>query len=144
MTKEREALAQPEQEPQYAGTARELFTNAVIERLDVRPSTKVYLGTPAVCEQPAHQEPVWDASAPMVVHPHPAFQATPPQSEPVIDKSAAVRIATALGWEPKRKPLSEERIDDIWNLHCDEMGYVSVSDAVELARDFEAAHGIKE
>lgn len=72
------------------------------------------------------------------------WNTTPPQPEPVIDKSAAERIATALGWEPKRKPLSEERIDDIWNLHCDEMGYVSVSDAVELARDFEAAHGIKE
>ena len=26
----------------------------------------------------------------------------PPQPEPVIDKSAAIRIATALGWEPKR------------------------------------------
>ena len=25
-----------------------------------------------------------------------------PEQEPVIDKSAAIRIATALGWEPKR------------------------------------------
>ena len=25
-----------------------------------------------------------------------------PKQEPVIDKSAAIRIATALGWEPKR------------------------------------------
>ena len=66
------------------------------------------------------------------------------QPEPVIDKSAAVRIATALGWEPKRKPLTEEIIDDIWNYHCDEMGYVSVSDAVELTRSIEALHDIKE
>jgi hypothetical protein len=29
------------------------------------------------------------------------------QPEPVIDHSAAVRIATALGWEPKRKPEPE-------------------------------------
>ena len=35
---------------------------------------------------------------------------TPPQPEPVIDKSAAVRIATSLGWEPKRKPLTDEEI----------------------------------
>ena len=27
-----------------------------------------------VSEQPAHQEPVWDASAPLVMTPHPAFQ----------------------------------------------------------------------
>lgn len=27
---------------------------------------------------------------------------TPLQPEPVIDKSAAIRIATSLGWEPKR------------------------------------------
>ena len=33
------------------------------------------------------------------------------QSEPVIDKSAAVRIATSLGWEPKRKPLTDDDID---------------------------------
>ena len=34
------------------------------------------------------------------------YRTTPPQrteQEPVIDKSAAVRIATALGWEPKRE-----------------------------------------
>lgn len=65
----------------------------------------------------------------------------PPQPEPVIDKSAAVRIATALGWEPKRKPLTEKEIDQIteqldettigWSTH-------------EFARAIEAAHDIKE
>ena len=35
--------------------------------------------------------------------------------EPVIDKSAAVRIATALGWEPKRewKTLTDAQYQDI-------------------------------
>ena len=35
-------------------------------------------------------------------------------AEPVIDKSAAIRIATALGWEPKREwvGLTDEEIDE--------------------------------
>ena len=39
------------------------------------------------------------------------------QPEPVIDKSAAVRIATALGWEPKRTwvGLTDEEIMDMYN-----------------------------
>ena len=38
-----------------------------------------------------------------------------PEHEPVIDKSAAVRIATALNWEPKRAwvGLTDEEIKDI-------------------------------
>ena len=41
-----------------------------------------------------------------------AQQHSPP---PVIDKSAAVRIATALGWEPKREwvGLTEEDVDEL-------------------------------
>ena len=31
-----------------------------------------------------------------------ATELVQPKTEPVIDKSAAVRIATSLGWEPKR------------------------------------------
>ena len=40
-----------------------------------------------------------------------------PEQEPVIDKSAAVRIATALGWEPKRTwvGLTDEEIMDMYN-----------------------------
>ena len=36
-----------------------------------------------------------------------------PEQEPVIDKSAAVRIATSLGWEPKREwqGLTQKDID---------------------------------
>lgn len=33
---------------------------------------------------------------------------------PVIDKSAAIRIATALGWTPPRKPLTDEEIEDLY------------------------------
>lgn len=39
------------------------------------------------------------------------------QPEPVIDKSAAVRIATALGWTPQRTwvGLTDEEIMDMYN-----------------------------
>ena len=42
----------------------------------------------------------------------PLYDTTPPQPEPVIDKSAAIRIATSLGWEPKRtwQGLTDEEI----------------------------------
>ena len=64
---------------------------------------------------------------------------TPPQPEPVIDKSAAIRIATALGWEPKRKPLTNEQILDMA-----EGCTAQYHDLLNLARAIEAAHGIKE
>ena len=37
----------------------------------------------------------------------------PQPAAPVIDESAAKRIATSLGWEPKRKPLTDEEIHAI-------------------------------
>jgi hypothetical protein len=40
-------------------------------------------------------------------------------SDPVIDKTMATRIATQLGWEPKREwqGLTDEEVKDIvWNL----------------------------
>jgi hypothetical protein len=55
----------------------------------------------------------------------------------VIDKSAAIRIATALGWEPKRKPLSDEQ----WQVMADTLGCLitrTQKDAIE------AVIGIKE
>ena len=66
----------------------------------------------------------------------------PPQPEPVIDKSAAVRIATSLGWEPKRKPLTEPELHAInptWPAPGQEWGYEEV---LAFARAIEAAHGI--
>ena len=45
--------------------------------------------------------------------------------------------------QPKREPLTDEQIDDIWNRYCDEMGEASINDAHDIARAIEAAHGIK-
>ncbi len=38
----------------------------------------------------------------------PALKERLAQPEPVIDKSAAIRIATALGWEPPREEQEQE------------------------------------
>jgi len=72
---------------------------------------------------------------------------TPPQPEPVIDKSAAVRIATALGWEPKRKPLTIVELQKHWQVaKVLDMtdAEISFPDYVLITKDVEAAHGIKE
>lgn len=70
---------------------------------------------------------------------------TPPQPEPVIDKSAATRIATSLGWEPKRKPLTDEEIGQIiLQQQITLVNYVCSDKQTEFARAIEAAHGIKE
>ena len=58
------------------------------------------------------------------------------QPEPVIDKSAAIRIATALGWTPHRKPLTDEQLQEI----ADKCRLYPR----DFARAIEAAHGIKE
>ncbi len=75
------------------------------------------------------------------------LKATPPQ--PVIDESAAKRIATALGWEPKRKPLTDEEIHQIFianSVVVDNGNAYMVAGlrTVNIARAIEAAHGIKE
>ena len=66
------------------------------------------------------------------------------QPEPVIDKSAAIRIATALGWTPHRKPLTDEEIDKLpWEPH--EGNPMTFAEGLRyFARAIEAAHGIKE
>ena len=66
------------------------------------------------------------------------------QPEPVIDKSAAIRIATSLGWEPKRKPLTDDEIDKLpWEPH--EGNPMTFAEGLRyFARAIEAAHGIKE
>lgn len=71
-------------------------------------------------EQP-EQEPIvkWDATAPLVVHPHPAFKDTPPQ----------------------RKPMTDEECDDLWDK---QLFYITDKySAREFIRDVEAAHDIK-
>lgn len=53
-----------------------------------------------------------------------------PKQEPVIDKSAAIRIATALGWEPKREwvGLKDEEIEALasWWPSYDQMPALKV------------------
>ena len=102
-------------------------------------------------EQPAQQEPVawmyFDSDGDAIFgHPngYRPDNAVPVYTHPqVIDKSAAIRIATALGWEPKREPLTDEEIDRA----IAELGLNYLADAAnnrsvlrELCR--RAAHGI--
>ena len=69
------------------------------------------------------------------------------KDEPVIDQSAAKRIATALGWEPKRRPLTDEEIDKV--MAENKQTLIDATDNYwnmrrAYARIIEAAHGIKE
>ena len=59
--------------------------------------------------------------------------AAPQKQPPVIDKSVARRIATQLGWEPKRKPLTDEELRN----HYQSNEWL---DGVRFAEQF---HGIK-
>lgn len=64
------------------------------------------------------------------------------KQEPVIDKSAAKRIATALGWTPQRKPLThEQRFDVLTKFEPHKHEWHAPAILIDLV---EAAHGIKE
>ena len=65
-----------------------------------------------------------------------SFRTTPPQN--VIDKSAAIRIATALGWTPPRTwvGLTDEALDDVY--FCVEGGATPLETWREQARTIEA------
>ena len=68
-------------------------------------------------------------------------------AQPVIDKSAAVRIATSLGWEPKRKPRTIVELQKHWQVaKVLDMtdAEISFPDYVLITKDVEALHGIKE
>lgn len=67
------------------------------------------------------------------------------EQEPVIDKSAAKRIATSLGWTPQRKPLTNGEIYTAYITATNQT--LRAQDerlAFAFARSIEAAHGIKE
>jgi hypothetical protein len=80
------------------------------------------------------------------------------EKEPVIDKSAAVRIATALGWEPKRKPLTDdvliplavlENAESSLGSFCSDHGWSeedmkNMDNLSAYIAQHKAAHGIKE
>ena len=71
-----------------------------------------------------------------------ALEAALAEPEPVIDKTMAKRIATQLGWEPPRKPLSEDEIIEIVrNLW---FATPQRTTPIDVAREIEKAHGIKE
>ena len=117
--------------------------------LGVSRGTAYDLMREALAEQPAHQEPVWDASAPLVMTPHPAFQ-QPAQQEPVqrysLDGEGGMEIDSLGAWvkfippQPaQRKPLTDE---EIWELAATCLD--SVAGRMQFARAIEAAHGIKE
>lgn len=77
---------------------------------------------------------------------HEPFYTSPPprQPEPVIDKSAAIRIATALGWTPPRQPLTENEIKHLWYEACKTDVEPTAQLVVCFARAVEQAHDIKE
>ena len=107
-----EALAQPEQEPVAWANL-----NALCEQIN-----SVNCGT--VYRLPSEEEgrqPLYTA---------------PQKQPPVIDKSVARRIASQLGWEPPKTPLTDAEIQDALT------GYRLI-DAIDIARAIEAAHGIK-
>jgi hypothetical protein len=63
------------------------------------------------------------------------------------DHSFRAPIGTLLYTTPpaaQRQSLTDEEIEDIWNRYCDEMGEASITDAYDIARAIEAAHGIGE
>ena len=65
---------------------------------------------------------------------------TPPQrTEPVIDRAAAIRIATALGWEPKREwvVLTAEEVLQCWE-KAHEPGNEGLINAIRMADEVEA------
>lgn len=127
-----EFKAQTEQEP-VAWLHTKIEGVAVPHRpadLDKHPDRwEALYKTPPPC-------PTCEALARTVMLDQTSHDTIPPHPEPVIDKSAAVRIATALGWEPKRKPLTDEQIMEMYNEPR------SDAEMIEFARAIEAAHGI--
>jgi hypothetical protein len=85
-------------------------------------------------EQPEQAQPVWDASAPLVVHPHPAFQNATPQRQPLTQDLDAPLTLNGIALYPRQQPLTDEEIGRIAG---------DCLDAWSCARAIEAAHGIK-
>ena len=58
--------------------------------------------------------------------------------QPVIDKLAAIRIATALGWSPQRTwvGLTEEEVESYWDWEDFQTG-AGRSTILEMVRDIE-------
>ena len=76
-------------------TDRELFEKALEALEEIN---KLSIGENAIC-LPAEIDEAMDALRERLAQP-----------EPIIDKSAAIRIATALGWEPPREKQEQEPV----------------------------------
>jgi hypothetical protein len=99
--------------------------------------SNAYQAPPAHPPQRTEQEPCVHAKTPKecyrvrcqlgdkCVDDEMSFRTTPPQpeQEPVIDKSAAKRIATALGWEPKRTWVGLTG-EEMFSCNLDEEGWM--------------------
>ena len=140
------ALEQPQEKYQYGTPLLVAMTGKAQEALNKKAENARELG---LDYEPVQQEPVaWvgeiSEEAELMLE-KPRFRAVPlytrPQApEPVIDKSAAIRIATALGWEPKREPLTDEQIAELWD---EAVKYAPSEIRIkDFARAIEAAHGI--
>jgi hypothetical protein len=105
----RDRLAQPEQEPVGPTKQSVATSDTSSERVDEIQKQRHDTTIREVLAQP-EQDHVIDC--PRCGHCCP--QSAPAvQGEPVIDKSAAIRIATALGWEPRREWVGLT-FDEIW------------------------------
>ncbi len=85
------------------GTAYDLMREAIAEQQE--PVAWMYVNDDDECEQIEYGEPFDDpAVTPLYTHPS------------VIDKSAATRIATVLGWEPKKEwvGLTDDEANELW------------------------------
>lgn len=61
-----------------------------------------------------------------------------PEPEPVIDHSAAVRIATALGWEPKREWVGLTEVEIVGlTCECVDDGTFNINCAIDFAHAIE-------
>lgn len=85
------------------------------------------------------QESVVDDFFKMIQSRNPKPFSTPQRTESVIDKSAAIRIATALGWSPQHTwvGLTHEEVESYWDWEDFQIG-AGRSTILEMVRDIEA------
>ena len=117
------ALAQPEQEPVAwvcYGSSDSKMHDIDFEQIDVDAlpvGTMLYTHPP----QRTEQEPTAkysDIVSDGGFDPRNKFDAQPQRTEPAIDKSAAIRIATALGWTPPHTWVGLTD-DEIWEAYME-------------------------
>ena len=147
-----EALAQPEQEPlfkkiidKHPGLAEELKALDEQELVDWRNAAirvgedLSSVGPDGYYDMTAQEWLDWAIEQ----EPRGKNSLAQPEQEPVIDKSAAKRIATALGWTPQRKPLTQDGTMEIANQTAGQY-WMDEAHIQRFRAAVEAAHGIKD